>query len=580
MWWGLFYILIYNIFALLVPVLVRLGVDGTMVNFKLGEMAKETSIFLPFKNWAINQALLFALFIILASILKGVFLYLMRQRLIVLSRVIEYEIKNDVYSHYQNLPLSFFRANYTGDMMARISEDVSNIRMYIGPAVMYFVNLLFTFILIISQMVMINPGMSLYVLLPLPVLSISIAYISKLINKKSSWIQAQLSIITTFTQEAFAGIRVIKSFGSEKSFSASFEKECEEFRHRNMSLAKVNALFFPLMALLVGLSTILVIYIGGKEVASGNFTPGNIAEFVIYLNMLIWPVASLGWVTALVQKASVSQGRIDEFLTFSAEHKKVEGKVFEFNKDIQLKNVSFQYQNQTENALEDINLVIKKGQKIGITGSTGSGKSTLLNLLLRLYEPVNGEILVDGVPLNEFSLNSYRKKLASVPQDSFLFSETIAENIKFGTEDDGVSQEEIEAVAMKSDLHQNIQKFPLKYNTMLGERGITLSGGQKQRLSLARALIRKPELLILDDCFSAIDHETEMVIIGNLKEELQNKTAVIVSHRLSGIMHCDQILVLEKGRIVEQGNHYDLMNKNGLYQLLYLKQTIEKEIVV
>lgn len=525
-----------------------------------------------FKKGVILSSLAFGGLIIVAALLKGLFMFYMRQTIIVVSRLIEYDMKNDIYGQYQNMSVSFYRKYFTGDLMARISEDVSRVRMYVGPAIMYFVNLVFTFVSVVYMMINVNPKLSLYVLLPLPILSISIYYISDIINKKSDAIQTKLSAITSFVQETFSGIRVIKSFAVENKFALDFEKENEQYRKESMGLAKINALFMPMMMMLIGLSTLFTIYFGGMEVINGTFTFGNIAEFVIYVNLLTWPVASLGWVTSIVQRAAASQERINEFMNTKPDVVSPSSESFEYNSTLSFKNISYSYPGKAVPALQNISFDLPKGYVLGIVGTTGSGKTTLAGLLLRLFDPSEGEVLVDEKSLKSINLGLYRDKIGYVPQDVFLFSETIKDNIAFGKKGKVPSMKEIELAAQKASVYSNIMDFPNRFDTMLGERGITLSGGQKQRVAIARALIRNPEILILDDCLSAVDHHTEKEIISSLNKEMADKTAVIISHRVSSVIQANNILVLHEGKIVEQGDHKTLMSRNGVYAQLYEKQ--------
>lgn len=572
---GLLFVLLSNIAGIYVPVLVRQGLDEAVLQASiaagLGRSVIAASVF--------KTALWFGFFIVIAAIVKGIFMYLMRQYIVVVSREIEYDLKNDIYSHYQKLDTSFYRKNFTGDMMARIGEDVSNVRMYAGPAVMYFANILFVFITVIFQMVSVNPQLTLFVLLPLPLLSYSIYKVSSIINKRSTEIQTQLSTLTTFTQETFAGIRVLKSFGAEQHFQNAFEKEGTEYRRRTMRLAFVNSLFFPIMLLLIGLSNLIVLYLGGLEAAKGTFTTGNIAEFIIYLNMLIWPVASLGWTTALVQKAAASQKRINEFLNTEPVGETAGTHEFVFQSEIEFKDVEFTYENASTPALTDLNIKVQKGKIIGITGHTGSGKSTIVQLLMRLYQPISGTISVDAVPINTLKMDDFRHHVAYVPQDVFLFSETIEQNITFGREDGQTTLEELNAVVQMAALDADLLQLPDGLQTILGERGVTLSGGQKQRVSIARALLRNAELYVFDDCLSAVDAATETKIIGNLKAHLNGKTAIIVSHRVAPLSFADEIIVLDEGRIAEQGSPEKLLETKGLFAMLYEKQAFEKESV-
>lgn len=570
---GIICVIVSNIAGVFVPVFVRQGLDDGLLHSMI---SNGTSM--GFSNPALKVALGFGVFILLAAAFKGVFMYLMRKYIVVVSRHVEYDLKNDIYEHYQKLDTAFYRKNFTGDMMARIGEDVSNVRMYVGPAVMYFTNIIFVFITVIFQMFLVNPMMTFWVLLPLPVLSISIYKVSTIINLRTIDIQAQLSRLTTFVQETFSGIRVIKSFGAENNFTGAFEKEGKEYRKRTMRLAFVNSLFFPLMMLLIGLSNLLVLYLGGIESAKGNFTAGNIAEFVIYLNMLIWPVASLGWTTALVQKAAASQKRINEFLDVIPEQNSDKGMEFMLNKTIEFNHVNFTYPGSKVKALDDVSFIVKKGTVLGITGRTGSGKSTLAQLLMRLYEPDSGKILADGVPLSEYSVPSFRQKVGYVPQDVFLFSETIHDNIAFGKEMGETSENDSLDAALKAGLKTDIDNMPLGLNTVLGERGVTLSGGQKQRVSIARALVRDASLYILDDCLSAVDASTEQEIIRSFSDSMKDKTAIIISHRAASLSFADQIIVLSHGRIVEQGTRDALMKLGGHYAKLYAKQSLESEL--
>lgn len=520
-----------------------------------------------------KQVLWFGLAILIASLIKGLFMFLMRQLLIVTSRNIEFDQKNEIFRKYESLGESFYRNHYTGDLMSRITEDVSNVRMYIGPSIMYFVNILFSFIMVITQMLSINAWLTLWVLIPLPFLSYSIYVVSKKINRGNKRIQEQLSVITTKAQETFAGIRIIKSFGAEENFSRDFKRSGEEFQKKNLELAKINAIFFPLMTLLMGLSTIIVLYVGGWEVQKGNFTPGNVAEFIIYLNMLIWPVASLGWTTALVQKASASQGRINEFLK-QEEENIVGTQSFAWADKITLKDVTYKYLDKETNALSQLNVEIKKGEFIGVAGKTGSGKSTLMQILSRQLDLQEGEYMVDGQPIASISLKAFRSKLAYVQQDVFLFSDTLEENIAFGSEQE-FEQEQMDKVVKFAGLEKDIKLFPKGLKTIVGERGVSLSGGQKQRMSLARALMRDAEIYLLDDCLSAVDAETESTVIEGLKKALFGKTIIMSSHRIAPIIKADKILVIEEGRVADVGKHEELIKNNLYYRWLSENQSVE-----
>lgn len=514
----------------------------------------------------------------LLSILKGIFLFLTRQTIIIMSRFIEYDLKNEIYHQYQRLTFNFYKKNATGDLMNRISEDVSKVRMYLGPGIMYTINLVVLFCLVLYKMVSKNPELTLYVLLPLPIMSILIYYVSKILNKKSERVQYQQSYLSTIVQESFSGIRVIKSHVKEQQVEEKFNEAANGYKDFSMRLAITNAFFMPTITLLIGVSTILTIYIGGLQANSGEINPGEIAEFVIYVNMLTWPFASVGWVTSIVQHAAASQKRINEFLAEEAEmdFNENEAKEIHFNKTIQLENVSLTFENSGVQALKNINLTIKKGETIGIIGKTGSGKSALAYLIMRLVDPTSGKIIVDGKPLDKLNLTAWRHLLGYVPQEHFLFSDTIRNNIVFGAKTDEIDDATLYKYAENAGIHETIQRFPKKYDTILGERGINLSGGQKQRLSIARALIKKPEILVFDDCLSAVDNETEEFILQAIRKDLTAKTGLIISHRISSIKYADKIIVLDNGELVEEGNHDELMKKEGIYFETYRRQEVQK----
>lgn len=553
--------------------IVRTSIDSMIANVKLYRVLNISPEIIT--SEISKMALFFGGLVLASAIIKGIFMYFMRQTVIVMSRYIEYDLKNEIFEQYQKLGASFYSKNYTGDLMNRISEDVSQVRMYLGPAVMYTINLIALFILVISVMISINPTITLYVLIPLPILSISIYYVSEIINKRSSVLQAKLSGITTFVQESFSGIRVLKSFASESHFTKKFQIQSDDYKSQYMKLVQVNALFFPLTMMLVGLSVIITIYFGGKQVIAGTFSFGNIAEYVIYVNMLTWPVASLGWVTSIIQRASASQERINHFLEEKPENR--EGiDTFEFNKDIRIEQVNFAY--DQVNVLSDISFEIKKGQTIGIIGTTGSGKSTLASLLMRLYAPTSGSIQIDGKDISTLDLPSYRSLFGYVPQDIFLFSESIRNNILFGSEVPQ-TEEDIERITQLTDVWEDIQGFTKKLDTVIGERGITLSGGQKQRVAIARALIRDPEILILDDSLSAVDTHTERVIKSNLKSFGQDKTMLLISHRVSTVEDADFIVVLDEGRIVEKGSPSELLLQNGMFAEMVKTQNAQNQTV-
>ena len=553
--------------------LVSVAVDLLIENLSVYSSYKNTTVQSAITNRVMQIVLLCAGLIVLAALLRGLFMFLMRQSIIVMSRLIEYDLKNEVFNHYQSLSQSFYRKNSTGDLMARISEDVSRVRMYIGPAVMYYTNLFATFLVVIPIMFAIHVKLAIWVLLPLPVLSYTIFYVNNIINRRSDAIQKQLSTITSFAQETFSGMRVIKAFGAEKYFRADFEKEAETYKDKSMQLAKLDATFFPLMMFLTGLSTIITVFVGGMLVIQGEITIGNIAEFVIYVNMLTWPVTSLGWTSSLVQRASASQQRINEFLQTQPDVVNPSNQPFKFNNAIVFNNVSYQYPEKTDYALHNISFTLSKGKTLAILGSTGSGKTTLVQLLLRVMDINEGEILVDGQNLKSINLDDYKRQIGYAPQDVFLFSDTIANNIAFGVlaQEPNLSQRITEA-AKNAALLDNVNGFADKFETLVGERGVTLSGGQKQRVSIARALIKNPEILIFDDCLSAVDTKTETEILNNLRRIMKNKTSIIISHRVSSVKDADYILVLHEGEIVEEGSHLQLIERSGRYFELFESQ--------
>lgn len=519
--------------------------------------------------------LLLAVLFAVIFIIQGIFLFFTRVTLIIMSRRIEYDLKNQIYQQYQELSLSFFKRNNTGDLMNRISEDVSKVRMYLGPAVMYTLSLAFLIGFVLYAMCSISVKLTLYTLLPLPVLSISIYYVSTLINKKSERVQSKQSELSSFVQETTSGIRVLKAYNRENAYMNFFRNESDSYKTLILSLIKIEALFMPLIIMLVGLSTVLAIYLGSVEAIVGNgFDKGDIIQFIIYVNMLTWPFASVGWVTSLVNKAEASQKRINEFLKEEPEIKSTVSGDEKITGNISFEEVSFTYPDTGIEALQRINFNLKTGQTLGITGRTGSGKSTIANLISRQYDVTSGSIKIDDRTIQNVHLESLRNSIGTVPQDVFLFSDSIRNNISFS--DERLTEEEIVEAAKKAAIYDNIMEFPEKFDTVLGERGINLSGGQKQRISIARAIIKSPEILIFDDCLSAVDTETEDKILRSLSQIMEGKTSVIISHRISSILGADHILVLDKGQIIEQGSHQDLIDKKGYYHELYQKQLVEE----
>jgi len=515
------------------------------------------------------------IFIIGASLISGFFTFLMRQTIINVSRIIEFDVKNEIFSHYQSLDQVFYKKNRTGDLMNRISEDVSKVRMYYGPVLMYGTNAIVLFIVIISYMFSVAPKLTLYSLIPLPILSIFIYKISDLINKKSTKVQESLSDLSTYSQESFSGISVLKSFNIQDIIFSKFDKYAFKSFKNNLSLAKIQAWFFPIILFLIGLSNLIVIYIGGKEFIDGNIEIGVIAEFIIYVNMLTWPVTLVGWVTSIVKQAEASQKRINEFLDSKTSLQNGDSKLSKKDsKNIVFKNVSFKYDQTGIEIFNSFDLTIEEGKTIGIVGKIGSGKTSILDLICRIYDPSSGEIFIGNKNLKSLKLSELRKVISYVPQNNFLFSESIQKNIEFGNPNATIDQ--VKQAGVLSEIDSEILKFEKGYETILGERGVTLSGGQVQRLSIARSFIKDSEIYLFDDCFSSLDSDTEERIINNLKNNFKNKTLLIVSHRVSCVKHADNIIVLDNGKIIQQGTHKELTNNEGFYSELYKKQNSEK----
>ena len=573
---GIVFVSLSNLFAVFPAQSVRIAIDLVMENLKIYQEFKGTKLITNIEDKTGLILLFFGILVIVLALFRGLFMYLMRQTIIVMSRHIEFDMKNEIYSHYQDLSLSFYRKNSTGDLMARISEDVSRVRMYVGPAIMYAINLVVTIILVLWAMFSVNTHLTWLVILPLPILSYSIFYVNNVINRKSDAIQSKLSDLTSFVQEAFSGIRVIKAFAAEKESETAFEEMGEDYRNKQLDLAKTDAVFFPLMFFLTGLSTLITIVAGGFEVLNGRASLGNIAEFVIYVNMLTWPVTSLGWTSSLVQRAAASQARINEFLNTKPEIQSTNLSEFTFNEFIQFENIGLTYPEKSEKALRNINFTLKKGESLAILGNTGSGKTSIANLLLRLLEPTEGRILIDGIDLKNINLGSYRRSIGYVPQEVFLFSDSILNNISFGLATNHQNLEKIKNASNEAALTENIKNFKEGFSTVIGERGVSLSGGQKQRVAIARAFIKNPEILIMDDCLSALDTRTESIILENLQLIMKGKTSFIISHRASSVKDANRIIVLENGEIIEEGNHDNLMLKNGKYSEIFAKQSKEE----
>jgi len=572
---GIFFVVVSNIFGVLPAQVIRLAFDLVNENISIFQLFsgfnRQEVIYSVFTS----SVLLFGGLVLILALLRGMFLFFMRQTIILMSRHIEFDMKNEIYQHYQQLTMSFFRRNKTGDLMNRATEDVNRVRMYVGPAIMYTINTLVLFILVIAAMVSVNVKLAVFSILPLPILAITIYYVHNIINERSEHIQEQLSKLSGFVQENFSGIRVIKAYGREKEIRKKFAAESEQYKHTSLALVQVQALFYPAILLLVGISTIVTVYLGGIEVMNGSITPGNIAEFIVYLNQLTFPVMSLGWVTSLIQRAAASQKRVNEFMQIAPEITWYNSENHSVDGNITFKKVSFIYPDTGIKAIDNISFEVKQGEFLAIIGRTGSGKSTIANLLLRMYDPSSGEITIDDRPLKRLNLRFYRDQLGFVPQDVFLFSDTISNNISFGKNESDAKQ--VEQAAKDAAVYSNIIEFENGFETLIGERGITLSGGQKQRVSIARALIKNPKILIFDDCLSAIDTRTEEEILTNLGRNMQNKTTILIAHRVSTIKNADKIIVLDEGRIIEQGNHDQLMDSNGVYRDLYEKQLLEEQ---
>lgn len=574
---GILFVTISNLFGIFPAQLTRNALDVVVSNMDTYRLfdgfVSQASVY---KMLMVN-IFIFGMLVLSMALMKGVFMFFMRQTIVVMSRHIEYDLKNEIYDQYQKLGLDFYNRNNTGDLMNRISEDVGRVRMYVGPAVMYSINMVVMFVLVIWAMYSVNARLATYVLLPLPMLTYLVYFVHDRINKRSEKVQEQLSVLSTFLQETFSGIRLIKSYARENDYHQHYQEETGKYHQYSMELVKMNAFFMPTMVLLVGLSTIFTVYIGSLEVIAGRLSVGNIAEFVIYVTMLTWPVASLGWVVTIIQRAAASQQRINEFLKETPSIRSGVIACDSLKGDIELSNVSFRYSEDRKEALKNVSIKVPAGKSLGVLGKTGAGKSTLVNVLLRLVDVNEGLVRINGIDIRDYQTSEFRKRIGCVPQDVFLFSDTIEENIAFGIEPP-YSTGAIETAAKNADLYANIMDFPLKFNTMVGERGLTLSGGQKQRLSIARAIIRDPDILIFDDCLSAVDTITEEKILSNLITLMEGKTTILISHRVATVKSCDQIVVLEDGRIVETGTHDSLLLQKGYYTHLFESQLIEEEV--
>lgn len=571
---GTLFVSLSNYFRVLQPQLIREALDLVVDNIGLYHLLNGFELQQELYGMLGHTLLLFGGLVLLFALIMGLFMYFMRQTIIVMSRLIEYDMRKELFAHYEKLNLAFYKRNNTGDLMARISEDVSKVRMYLGPAVLYGINLASLFVLVIYSMLRVSVELTLYSLAPLPLLSISIYYVSNLINKRSERIQKQLASLNSTAQEVYSGIRVVKSYVQEAPMVQHFAEQCEDYKTKSLKLVKVDSFFFPIMLLLIGASTVITVYVGGLQVVKGTITAGNIAEFVIYVNMLTWPVTAIGWIASIIQQAAASQKRINEFLNTQPEITSPVEEKIPLDGQVVFDDVSFVYPDTGIKALKNISFELASGQKMAIVGRTGSGKTTIADLLVRMYDVTDGEIRIDGRNIETLDLANLRRRIGYVPQDVFLFSDTVANNIAFGRRD--APQEEIEKFARHAAVYNDIQELSEGFQTRVGERGITLSGGQKQRVSIARALIKHPDIIILDDCLSAVDTTTEKEILGYFNESLAEKTAIIITHRIYSHLQFDKIIVMDDGRITEVGTHEELLDLKGYYYDMYERQTFEE----
>jgi len=566
---GIFFVTGANYFSILIPQKIREALDLVQDKihlFKDTQAAGQGALM----DQLGHALLMFGLIVTGFAIVKGIMMYYMRQTLIVMSRLIEYDMRKEIFGHLQTLDQNYLRSHQTGDIMARISEDVSKVRDYLGPGLLYGINLVTLFAMTIYAMLKVDVKLTMYALLPLPFLSVSIYYVSNIINKKSAAIKAQLSTLNSTAQEAYSGIRVIKSYVKEAQFTEFFKDQSEEYKRRSLELAKIEAYFQPLMVLLISLSTLLVVLIGGFQVYDGKLTAGNIAEFILYVNMLTWPVTAIGWIASVIQEAEASQARINQIMDQKSGIQNTNSQVYTIHGDIEFKNVTFIYPNSGVVALQNVNFTLKKGQRMAIMGKTASGKTTIAELLSRMFDVTEGQILIDGKDIRQHNLSIIRDRISCVPQDVFLYSDTVAANIAFGKPD--ATMDEIQMYAEFASVKDDIEKLPEQFETMVGERGVTLSGGQKQRISIARAFIKKPDIVILDDALSAVDTSTEQSILSFFDHSLRDKTTIVITHRANNLLNYDKILVLDNGKIAEQGTHEELIRNEGFYQSVYQQQ--------